>query len=61
MDATTPAGDDQRQDDTDDIEGRIADLALDDEASNRLRRRLLLRRFWRSARRFWGSGGDRLE
>jgi hypothetical protein len=36
-------------------------LALDDEASNRLRRRLLLRRFWRSARRFWGSGGDRLE
>ena len=60
MDATTPAGEDQRQDDTDDIEGRIADLALDDEASNRLRRRLLLRRFWRSARGFWGSGGDRL-
>jgi vitamin B12/bleomycin/antimicrobial peptide transport system ATP-binding/permease protein len=60
MDATTPAGDDQREDDTDDIEGRIADLALDDEASNRLRRRLLLRRFWRSARGFWGSGGDRL-
>jgi putative ATP-binding cassette transporter len=60
MDATTPAGDDQREDDTDDIEGRIADLALDDEASNRLRRRLLLRCFWRSARGFWGSGGDRL-
>jgi putative ATP-binding cassette transporter len=60
MDATTPAGDDQREDDTDDIEGRIADLALDDEASNRLRRRLLLRRFWRSARGFWGAGGDRL-
>jgi vitamin B12/bleomycin/antimicrobial peptide transport system ATP-binding/permease protein len=60
MDATTPTGDDQREDDTDDIEGRIADLALDDEASNRLRRRLLLRRFWRSARGFWGSGGDRL-
>src|SRR3979411_751507 len=60
MDATTPAGDDQREDDTDDIEGRIADLALDDEASNRLRRRLLLRRFWRSARGFWGSGGARL-
>jgi putative ATP-binding cassette transporter len=60
MDATTPAGDDQREDDTDDIEGRIADLALDDEASNRLRRRLLLRRFWRSARGFWGSDGDRL-
>ena len=31
-----------------------------DEASNRLRRRLLLRRFWRSARGFWGPGGDRL-
>jgi putative ATP-binding cassette transporter len=60
MDATTPAGDDQREDDTDDIEGKIANLALDDEASNRLRRRLLLRRFWRSARGFWGSGGDRL-
>jgi putative ATP-binding cassette transporter len=60
MDATTAAGDNQREDDTDDIEGRIADLALDDEASNRLRRRLLLRRFWRSARGFWGSGGDRL-
>src|SRR5258705_3876740 len=60
MDATTPAGDDQREDDTDDIEGRIADLALDDEASKRLRRRLLLRRFWRSARGFWGSGDDRL-
>jgi vitamin B12/bleomycin/antimicrobial peptide transport system ATP-binding/permease protein len=60
MDATTSAGDDQHEDDTEDIEGRIADLAHDDEASNRLRRRLLLRRFWRSARGFWGSRGDRL-
>src|ERR1700704_1939271 len=60
MDATTPAGDDQREDDTDDIEGRIADLALDDEASNRLRRRLLLGRFWLSARGFWRPRGDRL-
>ena len=31
-----------------------------DEASNRLRRRLLLARFWRSARGFWGPHGDRL-
>jgi vitamin B12/bleomycin/antimicrobial peptide transport system ATP-binding/permease protein len=59
MDATTPAGDD-REEDAEDIEEAIADLALDDEASNRLRRRLLLRRFWRSARGFWSSGGDRL-
>jgi vitamin B12/bleomycin/antimicrobial peptide transport system ATP-binding/permease protein len=59
MDAATLAGDD-REEDPEDIEEAIADLALDDEASNRLRRRLLLRRFWRSARGFWGSGGDRL-
>jgi vitamin B12/bleomycin/antimicrobial peptide transport system ATP-binding/permease protein len=60
MDATTPAGGDQCNNETDDIETTIADLRPDDPASNRLRRRLLLRRFWRSARSFWGSRGDRL-
>jgi vitamin B12/bleomycin/antimicrobial peptide transport system ATP-binding/permease protein len=60
MDAKTSVGGDQREDDTDDIESEIADLAPDDDASNRLRRRLLLRRFWRSARSFWGKSGDRL-
>jgi vitamin B12/bleomycin/antimicrobial peptide transport system ATP-binding/permease protein len=59
MDAT-PAGGEQRDDETDDIETTIADLGPDDPASNRLRRRLLLRRFWRSARGFWGLRGDRL-
>ena len=59
MNATTPAADDQPEDDSDDIESKIADLPAD-EASNRLRRRLLLGRFWRSARGFWGPHGDRL-
>jgi vitamin B12/bleomycin/antimicrobial peptide transport system ATP-binding/permease protein len=60
MDETTPAGGDQHEGDSDDIESKIEDLAPDDESSNRLRRRLLLRRFWRSSRSFWGSRGDRL-
>jgi len=60
MNATTPAGGDQPEYDTDDIDSKIADLA-EDEASNRLRRRLLLGRFWLSARGFWGPPrGDRL-
>jgi putative ATP-binding cassette transporter len=60
MNATTPAGGNQPEYDTDDIESKIADLA-DDEASNRLRRRLLLRRFWLNARGFWRPPrGDRL-
>src|SRR5205085_1206732 len=32
----------------------------DEKYTNRLRRRLLLRRFWRSAFGFWRCGGDRL-
>jgi len=60
MDATTPAGGDQHDDATDDIESEIADLPSDDKASNRLRRRLLLGRFWRGARGFWAKAGDRL-
>jgi putative ATP-binding cassette transporter len=60
MNATTPAGGNQPGCDTDDIDSKIADLA-EDEASNRLRRRLLLGRFWLSTRGFWGPPrGDRL-
>ena len=60
MNATTPAGGNQPEYDTDDIDSKIVDLA-EDEASNRLRRRLLLGRFWLSARGFWGPPrGDRL-
>ena len=59
MNATTPAAGEQSEDDSEDIETKIADLPAD-EASNRLRRRLLLARFWRSARGFWGPHGDRL-
>jgi putative ATP-binding cassette transporter len=60
MNATTPAGGNQPEYDTDDIDSKIADLA-EDEASNRLRRRLLLGRFWLSARGFWRPPrGDRL-
>ena len=59
MNATTPAAGEQSEHDSEDIETKIADLPAD-EASNRLRRRLLLARFWRSARGFWGPHGDRL-
>jgi vitamin B12/bleomycin/antimicrobial peptide transport system ATP-binding/permease protein len=60
MNATTPAGGDQHEYDTDDIDSKIADLA-EDEASNRLRRRLLLGRFWLSTQGFWRPPrGDRL-
>jgi putative ATP-binding cassette transporter len=60
MNATTPAGGNQPEYNTDDIDSKIVDLA-EDEASNRLRRRLLLGRFWLSARGFWGPPrGDRL-
>jgi ABC-type uncharacterized transport system fused permease/ATPase subunit len=38
----------------------IESLEPSDQGSNRLRRRLLLRRFWRGAIGFWGAGGDRL-
>ena len=60
MNAATPAGGNQPGYDPDDIDSKIADLA-EDEASNRLRRRLLLGRFWLSARGFWRPPrGDRL-
>ncbi len=59
MNATTPAAGEQSEDDSEDIETKIAGLPAD-EASNRLRRRLLLARFWRSARGLWGPHGDRL-
>src|SRR4051812_21289612 len=60
MDATTPAAGEQPEDDSEDIESKIAELPANDEASNRLRRRLLLARFWRSAQGFWAHRGDRL-
>src|SRR3954465_5109952 len=59
MNATTPAASEQSEDDSEDIDSKIADLA-EDEASNGLRRRLLLGRFWLSARGVWGPHGDRL-
>ena len=60
MNATTPAAGEQSEDDSEDIETKIADLPAD-EASNRLRRRLLLGRFWLSTQGFWRPPrGDRL-
>ena len=41
-----------------DIDQTIVDLDPRDETSDRLRRRLLLRRFWQSATGFWGSNGE---
>jgi vitamin B12/bleomycin/antimicrobial peptide transport system ATP-binding/permease protein len=38
----------------------VESLEQQDQDSNRLRRRLLLRRFWQGAMGFWGAGGDRL-
>ena len=35
-------------------------LERKDEGSNRLRRHLLLQRFWKGATGFWRPGGDRL-
>jgi vitamin B12/bleomycin/antimicrobial peptide transport system ATP-binding/permease protein len=40
---------------------RVAEpLVQNEQDSNRLRRRLLLRRFWKGAIGFWRAGGDRL-
>jgi vitamin B12/bleomycin/antimicrobial peptide transport system ATP-binding/permease protein len=65
MNGTTRAGDSQRdyvsEDDvSEEFDEALASADEDDEDSKRLRRRLLLRFFWRSARGFWGAGGDRL-
>jgi vitamin B12/bleomycin/antimicrobial peptide transport system ATP-binding/permease protein len=57
MDATTPTGDAQDKNDTEEIDSEIAELPAG--PSDGMRRRLLLRRFWRTARGFWGSAGDR--
>jgi putative ATP-binding cassette transporter len=38
----------------------VESLKQYDQDSNRLRRRLLLRRFWKGATGFWRAGGDRL-
>jgi hypothetical protein len=42
------------------VDGVVAAHAHADQDSTRLKRHLLLRRFWRSATGFWRSGGDRL-
>src|SRR5499426_882808 len=63
MNSTTRAGDSQRDDVQEEVEEALADLDQhdkDDEDSKRLRRRLLLRFFWRSALGFWGRCGERL-
>jgi vitamin B12/bleomycin/antimicrobial peptide transport system ATP-binding/permease protein len=41
------------------VDRAVATLAQIDLDSNRLRRHLLLRRFWKGARGFWRVGGDR--
>jgi vitamin B12/bleomycin/antimicrobial peptide transport system ATP-binding/permease protein len=60
MNDTTRAGDTQHDDTAQEVDEALTDLDQEDEDSKRLRRRLLLRFFWRSARGFWGAGGDRL-
>jgi putative ATP-binding cassette transporter len=42
------------------LDRAVEPLEQYDENSNRLRRRLLLRRFWKGALGFWRTGGDRL-
>jgi putative ATP-binding cassette transporter len=59
MNATVGA-DSEGEEDVADVEEALAKLDPGDEGSNRLRRRLLLRRFWKGAFGFWGRGGDRL-
>ena len=54
------AGADQRDDIAPEVDEAIDNLDAKNDETNRLRRRLLLRRFWKSALRFWGAGGPRL-
>ncbi len=54
------AGADQRDDIAPDVDEAIDNLGAKNDETNRLRRRLLLRRFWKSGLRFFGSGGPRL-
>ncbi len=42
------------------VDGVVSLLERKDEGSNRLRRHLLLQRFWKGATGFWRPGGDRL-
>ena len=60
MTDSTRAADSQRDDTPEEVIADLAELDQDDEDSRRLRRRLLLRVFWRNARGFWGPGGGRL-
>ena len=43
-----------------DIDEMIVEIDPHSEEGKRLRRRLLLRRFWQSAAGFWGTNGARL-
>ena len=54
------AGDDQREDIAPEVDEAIVNLEPENEETTRLRRRLLLRRFWKSALRFYGAGGPRM-
>jgi ABC-type uncharacterized transport system fused permease/ATPase subunit len=45
--------------DRSDIDQTIVDLDPEDQRSEKLRRRLLLRRFWESAASFWRGKGRR--
>ena len=54
------AGADQREDIAPEVDEAIVNLDPKNDETNRLRRRLLLRRFWKSALRFFGAGGPRL-
>jgi vitamin B12/bleomycin/antimicrobial peptide transport system ATP-binding/permease protein len=50
-------GDDSFADDTNDVLQEISPQGTD---GDNVRRRYLVRRFWKSARGFWGRGGPRL-
>jgi putative ATP-binding cassette transporter len=54
------ATDDQREEIPPEVDEAIVNLDPSNEETNRLRRRLLLRRFWKSALQFYGARGPRL-
>jgi putative ATP-binding cassette transporter len=45
---------------TDPLEAETANASIDDGAHELAKRRYLVRRFWHSAKGFWGRSGDRL-
>src|SRR6476619_4841403 len=50
----------EQSQDAPDIDEMIVEIDPHSEEGKRLRRRLLLRRFWQSAAGFWGTNGARL-